>query len=126
MTPKPACTFTVLALALAVAVGATPAAAQSPSEIEAALKIVKEEKLKALPHVSYKAYRMQTGIVSPTGFISFETNRYSVPSRYSHQPVSMMIYPRHIEIVIQNRPIATHQRSFLKNRKSRTPSIGKS
>jgi len=84
-------------------------------------ELLKEEKLKALPRVSYKAYRMQTGIVSPTGFISFETNRYSVPSRYSHQSVSMMIYPRHIEIVMQSRPIATHQRSFLKNQKIENP-----
>jgi hypothetical protein len=84
-------------------------------------ELLKEEKLKALPQVSYKAYRMQTGIVSPTGFISFETNRYSVPSRYSHQAVSMMIYPRHIEIVIQTRPIATHPRSFLKNQKIENP-----
>jgi hypothetical protein len=88
---------------------------KSPAEL------LKEEKLKALPQVSYKAYRMQTGIVSPTGFISFETNRYSVPSRYSHQAVSMMIYPSHIEIVIQNRPIASHPRSFLKNQKIENP-----
>ena len=74
-----------------------------------------------LPQVSYKAYRMQTGIVSPTGFISFETNRYSVPSPYSHKSVSMMIYPRHIEIVAHNRCVATHQRSFLKNQKIENP-----
>ena len=84
-------------------------------------ELLKEEKLKTLPQLSYKAYRMQTGIVSSTGFISFETNRYSVPSRYSHQSVSMMIYPRHIEIVIQCQPIATHQRSFLKNQKIENP-----
>jgi len=84
-------------------------------------ELLKEEKLRALPQVSYKAYRMQTGIVSPTGFISFETNRYSVPSRYSHLPGTMMVYPRHIEIVIQNHRVATHQRSFLKNQKIENP-----
>jgi len=84
-------------------------------------ELLKEEKFKALPQVSYKAYRIQTGIVSPTGFISFETNRYSVPSRYSHQSVSMMIYPRQIELVIQNQRIATLHRSFLKNQKIENP-----
>lgn len=85
------------------------------------VEMLKEEKLKLLPQVPYKAYRMQTGIVSPTGFISFETNRYSVPSPYSHKSVSMMIYPRHIEIVAHTRCVATHQRSFLKNQKIENP-----
>jgi transposase len=85
------------------------------------VELLPEEKLKPLPQVSYRAYRIQTGIVSPTGFISFETNRYSVPSRHSHQPCSLMVYPRHIEIVIQNQKVATHQRSFLKNQKMENP-----
>jgi len=84
-------------------------------------EMLKEEKLKAIPQLPYKAYRIQTGIVSPTGFISLETNRYSVPSRYSHQAGSILIYPRHIEIVIQHRSVATHQRSFLKNQKIENP-----
>jgi len=83
--------------------------------------MLKEERLKPLPQVSYKAYRMQAGMVSPTGFISFETNRYSVPAQYSHQSVSMMVYPRHIEIVMQNRCVASHRRSFLKNQKIENP-----
>jgi transposase len=84
-------------------------------------ELLKEEKLKSLPQIPYKAYRIQTGIVSPTGFISLETNRYSVPSGYSHQSGSLLIYPRHIEIVIQHRSVATHQRSFMKNQKIENP-----
>lgn len=84
-------------------------------------ELLKEEKLKALPQIDYKAYRMQTGMASPTGFVSFETNRYSVPSRYSHQPCSLLIYPRHLEIVIQNHKVANHPRSFLKNQKFENP-----
>lgn len=85
------------------------------------VEMLGEEKLKPLPHIPYKAYRMKTATVSPTGFIHFETNRYSVPSRHSHQPCSLMVYPRHIEIIIENRSIATHQRSFLKNHKIENP-----
>jgi hypothetical protein len=84
-------------------------------------ELLKEERLKGPPQIDYKAYRMQTGVVSPTGFVSFETNRYSVPSRYSHQPCSLLIYPRHIEIVIQHHRVAYHQRSFLKNQKIENP-----
>lgn len=48
MTRKPTRTFAALGLALAVAVGSAPAAAQSPSDIEAALKSV---------HAKYKDLR---------------------------------------------------------------------
>lgn len=76
--------------------------------------LLPEEKLKALPQISYQACRIKTAIASPTGFVSFDTNRYSVPSSYSHEPCSLLIYPRHLEVVVSNRKVATHQRSFLK------------
>lgn len=78
-------------------------------------ELLGEEKLKALPQIHYKAYRIKTATVTPTGFVHFETNRYSLPSQYSHQPCSLMVYPRRIDIVIDSRNVATHQRSFLKN-----------
>lgn len=84
-------------------------------------EMLQEEKLKNLPQLSYKACRIQTGMVSSTGFISFETTRYSVPSAYSHQSSTLVIYPRHIEIVIRQRVVATHQRTFLKNQKIENP-----
>jgi transposase len=80
-----------------------------------------EENLKALPQIPYKPYRTKTAIVTPTGFVHFETNRYSLPSKFSHQPCSLMVYPRRIEIVIDNRIVATHPRSFLKNQKIEHP-----
>jgi transposase len=79
------------------------------------LELLREEKLKALPQIPYKPYRTKTATVTPTGFVHFETNRYSLPSGYSHQPCSLIVYPRRIEIIIGNRNVATHQRSFLKN-----------
>lgn len=77
--------------------------------------LLPEEKLRALPQIPYKAYRLKTAMVTATGFVHFETNRYSLPSGYSNQPCSLMIYPRRLEIVIGNRTVAAHQRSFLKN-----------
>lgn len=79
------------------------------------LDLLPEEKLKALPQIPYKPYRLKTASVTPTGFVHFETNRYSLPSGHSHQPCSLMVYPRHLEIVIGSRTVAAHQRSFLKN-----------
>ena len=57
------------------------------------LDLSKEEKLKPLPQIPYKPYRIKTAMVTPTGFVHFETNRYSLPSGYSHQPCSLMVYP---------------------------------
>jgi transposase len=82
---------------------------------KAPLDLLPEEKLKALPQIPYRAYRLKTAAVTPTGFVHFETNRYSLPSGYSHQPCSLMVYPRRLEIVIGSRTVAAHQRSFLKN-----------
>lgn len=83
--------------------------------------MLEEEKLQALPQIPYKAYRLKTATVTPTGFVHLETNRYSLPSKYSHQPCSLMIYPRRIEVIIDNKNVATHQRSFLKNQKIEHP-----
>jgi len=66
-------------------------------------------------------YRTKTAIVTPTGFVHFETNRYSLPSKFSHQPCSLIIYHRRLEIVIGNRIVAAHPRSFLKNQKIEHP-----
>jgi len=82
---------------------------------KAPLDLLPEEKLKTLPQIPYRAYRLKTATVTPTGFVHFETNRYSLPSEYSHQPCSLTVYPRHLEIVIGSRTVAAHQRSFLKN-----------
>lgn len=79
------------------------------------LDLLPEEKLKALPQIPYKAYRLKTAMVTPTGFVHFETNRYSLPSGYSHQPCSLSVYPRRVEIIIGSRTVTAHQRSFLKN-----------
>lgn len=42
-----------------------------------------EEKLKSLPQIAYRPYRLVQASISKTGFVEFETNRYSVPSEYS-------------------------------------------
>jgi transposase len=85
------------------------------------VEMLGEENLKALPQIPYKPYRTKTAIVTPTGFVHFETNRYSLPSTFSHHPCSLMVYPRRLEIVIDNRIVATHPRSFLKNQKIEHP-----
>lgn len=85
------------------------------------VEMLTEEKLKPLPQIPYKAYRHEPSAISKTGFITFETNRYSVPSDYSGRVCDLMVYPRQIEIIAGDRKIAVHTRLFIKKQKVEHP-----
>ena len=57
--------------------------------------------------------------VDKTGFVSFETHRYSVPS--SGLTFELMAYPDTVELYDKGRKLAHHKRSFLRNRKIENP-----
>lgn len=82
-------------------------------------EMLKEEKLVALPQIHYQPRRSIVVSVGKTGFVSFETNRYSVPS--SGPTLELMAYPEHIELHDKGRKIATHKRSFLRSQKIENP-----
>lgn len=88
---------------------------------KAPIEALKEERLRNLPQIQYRAYRIVGAIVSKTGFVEFETNRYSVPSRYSNTSCEILAYPEHIEIEAKGRKIALHRRSFERKQKIETP-----
>ena len=79
---------------------------RSPSES------VRDEPLKPKPAIGYPAKRVVTATVSKTGFVEVDTNRYSAPSRYCGQSVSVALYPDKIEVIVNSHPVATHRRSF--------------
>lgn len=83
---------------------------------------LKKERLKGLPQIQYRPYRVHPAVISTTGFVSFDTNRYSVPSSYSGLASDILAYPQHIEITVTGRKIATHLRSFQKKTKIESPS----
>jgi len=83
---------------------------------------IKKERLKGLPRISYKPYRVQPAVISTTGFVYFDTNRYSLPSSYSGLACDILAYPQHIEITVKARQIARHLRSFQKKTKIEHPS----
>jgi transposase len=76
------------------------------------LEALKEEKLRALPAIPYRPYRVVPATISKTGFVEFETNRYSVPSGYSERPCDILAYPDHLEVRIKGNRIAFHRRRF--------------
>jgi len=48
---------------------------------------LREEKLKPVPELAYRLYRVVAASISKNAFVEFETNRYSVPSFYAGQTV---------------------------------------
>jgi len=85
------------------------------------LEGLKEEKLMALPAIPYRPYRVVLVSVSKTGFIEFETNRYSVPSSYAERSCEIFAYPDHLEVMIKRNRIAFHRRSFGRKEKIEDP-----
>lgn len=66
--------------------------------------------LQPLPAVLPPVYAVCERVVDLYGFVSLETNRYSVPERWVGRPVTVYQYPAQIQIVHRGTPIATHAR----------------
>ncbi len=88
---------------------------------KAPLEALKEEKLKALPAIPYRPYRVVVASISKTGFVEFETNRYSVPSSYAEYSGELFVYPDHLEVMVKGNRVAFHRRSFGRKEKIEDP-----
>jgi len=83
--------------------------------------LLKEEKLQTLPQIPYRPYRIVLAQISKTGFVEFDTNRYSVPSTYANTTAEILAYADHLEIVVRGKPIANHPRSWEQKQKIENP-----
>lgn len=83
--------------------------------------LLAEEKLTPLPQIPYKPYRHEPALISKTGFITLDTNRYSVPSEYCGRACDLFIYPEHVEVVVDKIKIAGHARVFERKQKIEHP-----
>jgi len=88
---------------------------------KAPVEALKEEKLKALPAIPYRPYRVVLASITKTGFVEFETNRYSVPSSDADRSCEILAYPDHLEVMIQGNRIAYHPRVFDRKEKIELP-----
>jgi transposase len=79
---------------------------RSPSDL------ARDEPLRKLPAIGYPPRRTVVAKISKTGFVELETNRYSVPSRYTGLAVTVALYPEKVEVIVNSHPVATHRRSF--------------
>lgn len=60
-----------------------------------------------LPFDGYIEYPKR---ISPTRLVTFERNRYSVPSSFASRPVSLYFYLDCLTMVAENQVIAEHTR----------------
>jgi transposase len=89
---------------------------------KAPLDLLADERLKALPAIDYKPVRFVSAPVSSTGFVAFDTNRYSVPSSYSTMASTLVVSPISIEVIVGGKRAALHRRCFDKNQTIEHPS----
>lgn len=83
---------------------------------------LREEKLRPLPQIDARPYRLVTATISKTGFVEFDTNRYSAPSQYSGMSCEVLALPDTLEIVVKGKKVATHTRLFQRKEKRELPS----
>jgi transposase len=76
-----------------------------------------EERSHLMPMpAAFDGYVELSARVSSTALVSLQRNRYSVPCRHAHALVSLRVYPFEVVIVIDQREVARHRRSFDRER----------
>lgn len=72
--------------------------------------VIEKPSLQPLPLVLAPVYEALERTVDLYGYVSLETNRYSVPERFVGQSVTVYKYPERVEIHHRGQVIATHAR----------------
>lgn len=75
-------------------------------------ELLSQERLLRLPEHPYPGSRVVRAVVSKTGLVEFETNKYSVPTSCVGKPVEIAAYPGYIEIYLNEQKVAIHERCF--------------
>jgi hypothetical protein len=72
--------------------------------------VIEKPYLQALPSALPPVYEVLDRVVDLYGYVSVDTNRYSVPERLVGQTVTVYKYPAGIHIHHRGMPVATHPR----------------
>lgn len=72
--------------------------------------VLEKPQLRPLPQCRPPVYETYERIVDISGYVSLDTNRYSVPERFVGQPVTVYKYPAEVRIYRRDRLLATHPR----------------
>ncbi len=74
--------------------------------------------LRSLPPMRFNGARYSEAKVNKYSMVHFETNRYSVPTKYVGEKVTLKITAEDVEIISNNCNIAKHKRLFKRNQDS--------
>lgn len=75
--------------------------------------MLQDEQLRLMPNPKpFDGYVEVLARVSSTALVHLQRNRYSVPTEYAHEVVSLRLYPERVEVVAESARIASHVRSF--------------
>lgn len=85
------------------------------------LRALAEEKLLPLPALPYQAGKIITATVSPTAFVEFDTNKYSVPTTCHSRKAELIVYPDKIVIMAGSSQVAVHKRCLARHQKIENP-----
>jgi transposase len=85
------------------------------------LELLRSEKLLALPRVGFEPRKIIQGTVSKTALVEFDRNRYSVPSSLALKTCQIAAYPDKIEILVGDKKVARHKRSFDRHKVFQNP-----
>ena len=72
--------------------------------------VLEKPYLTDLPEHRPPVYQAFERVVDVTGFVSLDTNRYSVPERFVGKQVTVYKYPSEVQIYLRQRHLATHPR----------------
>lgn len=79
---------------------------------------IEKPSLLPLPLYDYVPEKVLYAKVSPYSLVSFQTNRYSVPTDYCGKEVCLKVGAMTVDIYYRNQCIATHERFFGKHHKT--------
>jgi transposase len=79
-------------------------------------EVLENEQAQLMPMPQgFDGYIEQPARVSATSLVSYQRNRYSVPSEHAHRIVSLRVYPDVLVVLGEGQVIARHPRSFERN-----------
>lgn len=83
-------------------------------EVHTILERWEQEKrlLRPLPARPFDCCKVALVTSSKTGCVTFDTNRYSVPTRYANQELQVRAYWERVDVYAGQEKIATHSRSY--------------
>jgi len=67
-----------------------------------------------LPTLEFSNYTTRTAHISNYSLVSFESNYYSVPDEFRGEYLTLKIYPDHLEMLNEDKVVASHLRYFVK------------